>query len=189
MAWLINFLSNPYANICFWSMVPVFELRYGISHGVGAMPFYEAYVLAVFFNLLPVPFILLLIRKVLAFMRERHLFGGLAEKIEAKAEENKELILKKAALGLFIFVAIPIPGTGAWTGALVAAMLDMRFKIAFPAIAAGVAVAGVIMTIFYYGIALLYPPIKEYFTLIMFGLFLAALLAVYIISKIKKKSK
>ena len=99
-------------------------------------------------NLLPVPFIILFLRKVLSWMQ---LLGGKPEKLAGWLIERgykKSMIIKKyETLGLFLLVAIPLPGTGAWTGALVAALMGLRIKFALPAIGAGVAAAGVIVTL------------------------------------------
>ena len=103
-------------------------------------------------NLIPVPFIILFIRKIFAWMRA-HMpkLDGLVIRMEKKAEKNRAAVEKYAFWGLVILVAIPLPGTGAWTGALVAAMMEIRLKRAFPAIAIGVAIAGVIVSVITYG--------------------------------------
>lgn len=140
------------------SMVPVLELRGAIMFGPEHnMPWLITYIVAVLGNILPVPFIILFIRKIFDLMRKYRIFGGIVDKMEAKADKHKAAVMKYAGWGLYLFVAIPLPGTGAWTGSLVAAMLDMRFKSAFPAIAGGVATAGMIMTAFYYGLQNMFP--------------------------------
>ncbi len=139
------------------SMVPVIELRGAIpvATGAGLSP-WIAIPVAIFGNLLPVPFIILFIKKIFAWMRRTSpKLNAVVDKMEAKAEKNKEKVLKYAFWGLTLFVAIPLPGTGAWTGALVAAMLDMPFKKAFPAIVIGVVSAGVIISFVSYGAAAL----------------------------------
>ena len=93
---------------------------------------------------------MLFIRKVLSWLKKTKPFKKLVEKIEEKAEKNKGKITKYAKWGLYLFVAIPLPGTGAWTGALVADALDIHVKKSFPVIALGVLTAGVIMVIFAY---------------------------------------
>jgi len=128
-------------------MTPVIELRGAIPIGVGmGMNIWLVYVIAVVANMIPVPFILLFIRKIFDWMKKR---GGwmqkLVEKMEEKAARGAEKVYKYELLGLFLLVAIPLPGTGAWTGALVAAMLNIRIKNAVPTIFAGVAAAGLIM--------------------------------------------
>ena len=98
-------------------------------------------------NILPVPFILLLIRPVIAWFKQTKLLHPLAEWIEAKADKKKDKVLKYSEWGLFAFVAIPIPGTGAWTGALIAALLELRVKNAFLTILAGMICASLIMVV------------------------------------------
>ena len=131
------------------SMVPVIELRGAIpiafeKHGLN---YWVALPVAIIGNLLPVPFIILFIRKIFALMRKWFpRLDGLITRLEKRAEKKSEALKKSTFWGLFILVAIPLPGTGAWTGALVAAMLDMRLRRAFPAIALGVIAAAAIVT-------------------------------------------
>jgi uncharacterized membrane protein len=137
------------------SMVPVLELRgaipLAVAHGLSPA---VAIPVAVLGNLVPVPFIILFVRKVFAFMKEKMpRFRHVVEKLEEKGKSKRHLIEKGAFWGLFILVAIPLPGTGAWTGALVAAMLDLRLKIAFPSIFLGVIGAGAIVALASYGVA------------------------------------
>ena len=114
-------------------MVPVVELRGAIPRGVIAgLSYPEAFVISFIGNLLPIPFLILF-------------------KLEAKAEKNKEVVLKYEFWGLVLLVAIPLPGTGAWTGALVAAMMDMQLRRAMPAIILGVLIAGIIVTMITFG--------------------------------------
>ena len=135
------------------SMVPVIELRGAIplatAHG---LDFRIAIPIAILGNLLPVPFIIVFVRKVFAWIR-KHLpkLNGFITKLEDRAKAKSGTVLKYAFWGLFIFVAIPLPGTGAWTGALIAAMLDMRLKKALPSITLGVLTAGTIVAIVSYG--------------------------------------
>ncbi len=139
------------------SMVPIIELRGAIpiATGAGLSP-WIAIPVAIVGNLLPVPFIILFIKKIFAWMRATSpKLNAVVDKMEAKAEKNKDRVLKYAFWGLALFVAIPLPGTGAWTGALVAAMLDMPLKKAFPSIAIGVVSAGVVIAFISYGAAAL----------------------------------
>ena len=135
------------------AMVPVVELRGAIpiatAHGLDPM---IAIPVAVVGNLIPVPFIILFIRRIFGWM-EVHMpkLGGLVCALRRRADEKADVVLKYAFWGLVILVAIPLPGTGAWTGALVAATLNMRLKKAFPAIALGVIIAGIIVSIVTYG--------------------------------------
>lgn len=139
-----------YIFLC--SMVPIIELRGAIPMGAALdIPFYINYIISVVGNMLPVPFILLFIRHILHWMKKIPKLDKIAAWIENKAEKNKAKVLKYATFGLYVFVALPLPGTGAWTGALVAAMLDMRMKRSIPAILLGVMTAGIIMSLASYG--------------------------------------
>ena len=135
------------------SMVPVLELRGAIpiatAHGLN---FWVAIVCAIIGNLIPVPFIIIFIRKIFELIRKwSPKLDKLVTKLEDRAHKKSDVVLKYAFWGLVILVAIPLPGTGAWTGALVAAMLNMRLRKAFPAIALGVINAGVIVSVVTYG--------------------------------------
>ncbi|MBQ4516917.1 MAG: small multi-drug export protein [Clostridia bacterium] len=129
------------------SMIPIVELRGAIPFGfVLNMNPWILYLLAVIGNLLPIPFILMLIRPIIRWFLKTKLLRPIGLWLEAKVEKNKGKIEKYEFWGLCLFVAIPLPGTGAWTGALVAAFLDMRLGRAFLSIAIGVLIAGLIMT-------------------------------------------
>ncbi len=130
------------------SMLPVVELRGGIPFGVasGVEP-WLAFAASVAGNLLPVPFILLFIRRILAWMKTRPKLCGIAEKVEQRAERKSGRVRKSELIGLCLFVAVPLPGTGAWTGALIAALMQMRMKRALPTITLGVLIAGVLITL------------------------------------------
>ena len=136
------------------SMLPFVELRgaipYGFAFGLDWVP---VMLVSIIGNLIPVPFIVLFIRKILGWMKGWGRFGKLVERIEAKAERGAAKVRNARALwiGLLLFVAIPLPGTGAWTGALIAAALDLRLKRAFPAIALGVLIAAFIVSGVTYG--------------------------------------
>lgn len=135
------------------SMVPVIELRGAIPIAVGnGLDWRIAIPLAIIGNLIPVPFIIVFIKRVFAWMRKvSKRLDRIVTKIENRAQKKMGTVQKYAFWGLFIFVAIPLPGTGAWTGALIAAMLDMRLKRAFPSIALGVLAAGIIVAFVSYG--------------------------------------
>lgn len=139
------------------SMVPVLELRGAIPLAVAAgLDIRIALAVAIVGNLLPVPFIIIFIRKIFKWMQSRSQWlGDIVRRMEAKADAKKDQVLRYEFWGLMILVAIPLPGTGAWTGALVAAMLDMQLKRAFPAILVGVVVAGLIVTVATYGVTVL----------------------------------
>lgn len=150
------FLSTTFGKIIatfFISMVPVIELRGAIPIGVGyGLPYWVAVAVSIIGNLVPVPFIIIFIRKIFELMRKwSKKLDALVTKLEKRAESKSDIVQKYAFWGLFVLVAIPLPGTGAWTGALVAAMLDMRLKRAFPAILLGVVGAAAIVTFVTFG--------------------------------------
>ena len=132
-----------YAVTFFTAMVPVLELRAAIPLGISlGLPPPTAFLLAVAGNLVPVPFIILLIRRIFLWMKGMPWWKGKIERLERKAHGKGDLVRKYRTLGLCLLVAVPLPGTGAWTGALVAAMLDIRLRNALPAIVLGVLIAG-----------------------------------------------
>ena len=135
------------------SMIPVIELRLAIPIAVAnGLEFPVAIIVSFLGNIVPVPFIIIFIRKIFAWMRKiSSKLDKFVSGLEKRAEKKSDVVLKYAFWGLFILVAIPLPGTGAWTGALVAAMLNMRLKSAFPAIALGVAAAGALVAFITYG--------------------------------------
>lgn len=155
MQWLTETMAGEFLLTMLVSMVPVIELRGGIPFGVAAgLPVWMAMLAAIIGNLIPVPFIIVYIRRVFQWMRRRMpRFGGMIDKLEAKAHLKGQKVQKYQYFGLALFVAIPLPGTGAWTGALAAAFLDMRLRKALPSIVAGVAVAGVVVSAITYGVA------------------------------------
>ncbi|MBQ6401858.1 MAG: small multi-drug export protein [Firmicutes bacterium] len=134
-------------------MVPVFELRGALPFGVGlGLDPWVALVVSILGNMVPVPFIILFIRRILEWMKRFEKFRRIAEKLEEKAKKHEDKIEKYEALGLFFLVAIPLPGTGAWTGSLVAAIFDLRMKTAVPVIFAGVVTAGIVVFLITYGV-------------------------------------
>lgn len=139
------------------SMVPVIELRGAIPIGVGyGLDLWLAVAIAVVGNFLPVPFIMLFIRKIFAWMRKvNKKFASVVDRMEQKAAKHTDKVTRYGFWGLLILVAIPLPGTGAWTGALVAAMMEIRFKTALPAIFLGVLTAAVIVTFITYGVSVI----------------------------------
>ncbi len=156
--WLNDTLSGEFCFTVLVSMIPVIELRGGIPFGVGVgLPVWLAYLAAIIGNMLPVPFIVVYIRRIFQWMR-RHLprLNYLVTRLEQKAHLKGRMVTKYKYLGLAIFVAIPLPGTGAWTGALAAAFLDMPLRKALPSIFAGVLVAGVAISILTFGVASLF---------------------------------
>ncbi len=152
----MSFFSTYFGKIVMTfliSMVPVIELRGAIPIGVGAgLNLWLAIAVSIVGNLVPVPFIIIFIKKIFAWLRTKsEKLNGLVTRLEKRAENKSVTVQKYAFWGLFILVAIPLPGTGAWTGALVAAMLEMPLKKAFPAILLGVLGAGVIVSFVTYG--------------------------------------
>ena len=135
------------------SMVPVLELRGAIPIGVGlGLSHFEAMVVSMIGNMLPVPFIILFIRPIFKWMTAKsERLGRLVKKLDAKAEGKWEQVHRYQFFGLAIFVGIPLPGTGAWTGALIAAVMDMRMRSALPSILIGVLIAGFLVTGLTYG--------------------------------------
>lgn len=136
-------------------MIPVVELRGGIPFGAAAgLPVWAACIAAVIGNLIPVPFIIVYIRRIFQWMREKMpRLNRMVDALERKAHLKGQKVSKYKYLGLAIFVAIPLPGTGAWTGSLAAAFLDMPLRRAIPSIVAGVVVAGLAISILTFGIA------------------------------------
>lgn len=128
------------------AMIPVVELRgaipFGLAQGLAPM---EAYLVSVLGNMVPVPFIVLLIRYIFELMSKIPFVKKIIDSLVAKAHLKGRIMRKYRLFGLFLLVAVPLPGTGAWTGALVAAILEIRLKLALPIILAGVLVAGMIM--------------------------------------------
>ena len=135
------------------SMVPVVELRGAIPIAVAHdLPFWWAIAVSIVGNLVPVPFIIIFIKKIFAWLRTKSRWlNNLVTKLENRAISKIDTVKKYQFWGLFMFVAIPLPGTGAWTGALIAAMMDMEVKDAMPSIALGVVTAGAIVAFVTYG--------------------------------------
>ncbi len=148
---LFDFLTHSQFGECVFtmlvSMLPIIELRGGLPFGVAlGLPYYLAFTAAVIGNLIPVPFIVVYIRRIFELMRKYFpKLNGVVDKLEKKANLKSQKVQKYQYIGLWLFVAIPLPGTGAWTGALAAAFLGMRLKNAMPAIILGVMTAGSIM--------------------------------------------
>lgn len=129
------------------AMIPVLELRAAIPAGIasGLSPL-AAYGIAVAGNLLPVPAVILLVRRIFAWFRKKKILASLFEKLEKRAREKGRMVHRYRLLGLMLLVAIPLPGTGAWTGAMVAAFLDISLRRALPAIFVGLVIAGAVTT-------------------------------------------
>ena len=135
-------------------MTPVLELRGAIPLGVAAgLPPLTACAAAILGNIVPVPFIMLLVRRVFRWLRKTAFLGPKIDWLERRAHLKGRVVRRYRLPGLLLLVAVPLPGTGAWTGALVATLLDIRLRHAFPAIAAGVVIAGVLITLLTVGVA------------------------------------
>lgn len=135
------------------SMIPILELRGGlIVSKLLQVPITTAIPLCIIGNIIPIPFILLFIKQIFKWMKKIRIFRGLVERLEAKAMGKSDNIRKYEFWGLVLFVGIPLPGTGAWTGSLIAALLDVDFKKAVLAELLGIAIATIIMSIFSYGL-------------------------------------
>lgn len=135
------------------SLMPILELRGGlIAASLLNLDPIRSYIICIIGNIIPVPFILWLINYILEYMRKSKRFKKIAKWLDKKVEKNKDKIEKYGYLGLVLFVGIPLPGTGAWTGCLIAAVLEMDRKKAFLAALIGIFIASVIMMIFSFGL-------------------------------------
>ena len=154
ITWLTSTTLGKLIATFFISMAPIIELRGGLPYGIAlGLDYPVALAAAVLGNMVPVPFIIVYIRHVFTWLRKRSKWWD--EKItrlEKKAHLKGRVVRKYSTIGLRILVAIPLPGTGAWTGTLVAAVLDMRLKKAIPAIFLGVCIAAAIMTMVTFGL-------------------------------------
>lgn len=153
----MSFMLKKYLIVFFISMVPLIELRGAIPYAIGYnLPILSSYIIAIIGNMLPVPIIYLFARRVLEFGKDKKYIGKFFTWCLKKGEAGGKKLQEKAGKGLywalFIFVGIPLPGTGAWTGTLAASILDMDFKKSVIAVMAGVILAGIIMGILSLGI-------------------------------------
>ena len=148
ISWLTDTIIGKMTMTFLISMLPVVELRLGLPYGIAiGLDYPLALLSAIVGNLLPVPFIILFIKNVLAFLRKKFAkLDGFITRLEDRANEKGEMVKKFGLIGLCLLVAIPLPGTGAWTGALVAALMGMKLRRAMPAIIIGVLIAAAIMT-------------------------------------------
>ena len=136
-------------------MLPFIELRGSIIFGAAiGIPWQHAFLVSFLGNILPVPFLILLARPIFTWLKTTRLLAGFTQKVEDRLmkKADKVTVQKYSAVGLFLFVAVPLPGTGAWSGSLIAALLDIKMRYALPAVIAGVFAAGVIMTVASYGL-------------------------------------
>ena len=129
------------------SMIPILELRGAllVAGPLLGVPVGTAIPLCIVGNIIPVPFILLLITPIFKWMKGTRRLKPMVDKLESKAMSKSDKIEKYEFWGLVLFVGIPLPGTGAWTGSLIAALLGIKFKKAFPAVVLGICIATVIM--------------------------------------------
>lgn len=135
------------------SLMPILELRGGIlAAAILKLDPIPSYIISIVGNLLPIPFILLLINKIINWMKNSKHFKKVADWLEQKVQKHKGQIEKYGYLGIVLFVGIPLPGTGAWTGSLIASVLEMDRKKTFLAVLAGVFLASIIMMILSFGI-------------------------------------
>ena len=143
----------PQILVVIVSMLPVIELRGGIPLArLLMLPLWQAIVFSAIGNILPIPFILLFVEKVFDWLRPTKLFGPLVEKLEKRALSKSDSIKKAEFWGLALFVGIPLPGTGGWTGSLAASLLKIDIKKASLAILLGIAIASTIMSLISYGV-------------------------------------
>lgn len=135
------------------SMLPILELRGGlIAAKLMEIDFFKAFAICYIGNMLPVPFILLFIRKIFNLLKRIPSVERMIDKLEARSLRKADKVEKYRLWGLLIFVGIPLPGTGAWTGALIADLFDIRIKNSLPVIAVGVLLAGLIISALSYGL-------------------------------------
>jgi len=152
--WFTGTVAGKFVSTFFISMLPIVELRAGLPYGIALGLDYElALTAAVLGNMLPVPFIIVFIRQIFMLLRKWFpKMDSYITRLENKAHLKGETVRKYGPLALLIFVGIPLPGTGAWTGALIAALIDLRLKSAVPCILLGVLLAAAIMTALTFGV-------------------------------------
>ncbi len=153
---IFDYISKELA-VFLISMVPVVELRGALPVALAyGLPWWKSFTLAVLGNILPVPFIIAYMKPVFNWIKAHTFLKNIVEKVERRTAQKADKVTMYSTLALFLFVAIPLPGTGAWTGAMIAAFLNMRIKKSFPAIALGVITAGLIVTLVSYAGITLY---------------------------------
>ena len=150
---ITSFIYGKQILVFIISLLPILELRGGLLAAalIGLDPV-QSYIISIIGNLLPIPFILMLINKILDWMRNSKHFKGIANWLDKKVEKHKGQIEKYGYLGIVLFVGIPLPGTGAWTGSLIACVLEMDRKKVFLSVLAGLFMASIIMMILSFGI-------------------------------------
>lgn len=158
--WFIDIFANKLGGemtAFITSVMPVLECRGGmIVAKIFDIPFIKAFLICYLGNMIPMPFILLFIRNILEFMKKHNILKKFIEKMEGRADKNRDKIMRYKQWGLLLFIAIPLPGTGGWTGSLFAALLDIDFKKALPIVALGVFIADLIMSVLTYGVGAIF---------------------------------
>lgn len=158
--WFIDIFANKLGGemtAFITSVMPILECRGGmIVAKIFDIPFIKAFLICYLGNMIPMPFILLFIRKILEFMKKHNILKKFIEKMEGRADKNRDKIMRYKQWGLLLFIAIPLPGTGGWTGSLFAALLDIDFKKALPIVALGVFIADLIMSVLTYGVGAIF---------------------------------
>ena len=154
--WFANTLGQyiPAEAVTFIvSLMPLLECRGGIIVGrLLGLPLMSTIIFSVIGNIIPIPFILLFIKKIFKWLRPTKFFGPIVTKLENRAMNKSNALDKGEFLGLMLFVGVPLPGTGAWTGSLIAALLEVDFKKAILAVLLGIVMATVIMSVVSYGL-------------------------------------
>lgn len=152
--WITATTAGKFVTTFLISMLPVVELRAGLPYGIAlGLDYPLALIAALVGNMIPVPFIVVYIRRIFVWLRAHmEKMDHFITRLENKAHLQGETVKKYGPWGLMLFVAIPLPGTGAWTGALIAALLDMRLKNSVPCIFLGVCIAATIMTLITFGV-------------------------------------
>lgn len=157
---LINFITSELigkiskeAIVFIISLMPILELRGGlIAASLLNVEYFRALIISIIGNILPIPFILLFIEKILIWLDSFKPTKKISNMLKNKVEKNKNNIEKYGYVGLILFVGIPLPGTGAWTGALIAALMQLDFKKSLICIFIGILLASIIMSILTYGL-------------------------------------
>ena len=148
---------HKYVIVFLVSMIPLIELRGAIPYAIAFdLPLLQSYIIAIIGNMLPVPFIFFFARKLLVWGQDKKYIGKFFSWCLRKGEKGGRKLEKKAGMGIYValllFVGIPLPGTGAWTGTLAASILNLDFKKSVVSIMCGVILAGIIMGLLSFGV-------------------------------------
>ena len=145
---------SAYGAVFIVSMVPLIELRGSVIVGTAfGLPWLNVLLLSIVGNLLPIPFVLIFGKKLINWLKTLPFLSRLTHWYERRLMNKSDTIQKFAFYGLWLFVGIPLPGTGAWSGSVIASLLDVPLKKSIPAVIAGVLTAGIIMTVASRGVA------------------------------------